>query len=55
VHVMCVIRGVNYRMRVIYVLICAHVGVRLLGGFLGGKVMYIVLEILYACNGGLLG
>jgi hypothetical protein len=52
---MCVIRGVNDRMRWIYVLVCAHVGVRLLRGCLGGKVMYIVLEMLYACNGGLLG
>jgi hypothetical protein len=39
---MCVIRGVNDRMRWIYVLVCAHVGVRLfLRGCLGGKVMYI--------------
>ena len=54
-HVMCVIRCVNYRMRVIYVLICAHLGVRLLGVVLGDKVMYIVAEMLYACCIGLLG
>jgi hypothetical protein len=39
----------------ILVLICVQVGVCLLGGCLGGEVMYIVLNMLYACKGGLIG